>query len=62
MISSSYAYIAQKAKKLEARMNQLGKELSTRGFNLEEFVHSDFKKLVDNAAADSQENSFQNLF
>ena len=54
--------LLDKQKKLEARINQLGKEISTRGVNLGEFVHSDLKMLVDNAAADSQANSFQNLF
>ena len=49
-------------KKLEARINQLGKEISTRGVNLGEVVRSNLKMLVDDAAADSQENSFQNLF
>jgi len=47
---------------LEARVNQLRKEISTRGVNLGEVVHSDLKMFVDNAAADSQENSFQNIF
>ena len=47
---------------MEARVNQLGKKISTRGVNLGKIVHSDLKMLVDNAAADSQENSFQNLF
>ena len=54
--------LLEQQKKLEARVNQLGKEISARGVNLGEFVHSDLKMLVDNAAADSQENSFQNLF
>jgi len=54
--------LLEKQKKLEARVNQLGKEISIRGVTLGEVVHSDSKMLVDNAAADTQENSFQNLF
>jgi len=54
--------LLEKQKLLEARIKQLGKEISTRGANLGESVHSDLKMMVENAAADSQENSVQNIF
>ena len=39
--------LLKKQKKLEARVNQLGNEISTQGVNLGEVVNSDLKMLVD---------------
>eukprot|EP00795_Rhopilema_esculentum_P004986 gene4986-21354_t len=54
--------LRQKEKKLEATIQQLEREIRSKGIFLDNEVHADLTKIIDNVSSQFPENSFEKLF